>query len=199
MALGTRAGPARFLARVTWLMLPVIAAGLAHVVVIKRDSLRPLALPLDGGVWWRGAPLLGPNKTWRGVVVMFAVASVTMAMQAALARRSPAVRSFTAIDFGSVDPWLAGGIYGLGYAAGELPNSFLKRRLGIAPGGRSAHRGWVQYVVDQTDSVLGCVAALNLFYRPSGGELAAASAIGAFLHVVIDRAMYAIGAKRAFA
>jgi CDP-diglyceride synthetase len=180
-------------------MLPVIAAGVAHVVVIKRDSFHVLAVPLDAGVWWRGAPLLGPNKTWRGVLVMFGAASVAMAMQAALARRSRTVRSFTAIDFGRVDPWLAGGIYGLGYAAGELPNSFLKRRLGIAPGGRSARRGWLQYVVDQTDSVLGCIAALSLFYRPSGGELAAASAIGTFLHVAIDRAMYAIGAKRAFA
>jgi CDP-archaeol synthase len=199
MAVSARAGPARFLVRVTWLMVPVIAAGVAHVVVIKRDSFHALAVPLDGGVWWRGAPLLGPNKTWRGLIVMFGVASVAMAMQASLARRSGAVRSFTAIDFERVDPWLAGGIYGLGYAAGELPNSFLKRRIGIAPGGRSARRGLLQYVVDQTDSVVGCVAALNLFYRPSGGELAAASAIGTVLHVAIDRAMYAIGAKRALA
>src|SRR5690349_3834772 len=38
---------------------PVTAAGLAHVAVLKLDLLRPLAVPIDGGLMWQGRPLLG--------------------------------------------------------------------------------------------------------------------------------------------
>lgn len=46
-------------------------------------------------------------------------------------------------------------VLGLGYVLGELPNSFAKRRLGIAPGlqGRGP-LGLLFFIFDQLDSVL---------------------------------------------
>ena len=53
-----------------WLALPIIAAGLVHLAVLKLDLLPGLRqLPLDGGRTFRGKRLFGDNKTWRGAVV----------------------------------------------------------------------------------------------------------------------------------
>ena len=49
-------------------------------------------------------------------------------------------------------------LLGLAYVLAELPNSYVKRRLDIAPGQNS--RGWkgrLFIVIDQIDSVLGCL------------------------------------------
>jgi hypothetical protein len=182
--------------RVAWLAVPVLAAGIMHVAVLRFGALRPLDVPLDAARTWRGRPLLGRNKTWRGVVVMPLTSALVMRMQAALARRSPAVARITAVDFAHVNPLAGGAILGLGYVVGELPNSFVKRQLGIGPGGRSARWARLQYVTDQVDSVVGCLLALRTFHRPTRGEFIGALAVGAGLHVAFDASLYLIGVKR---
>jgi hypothetical protein len=53
-------------------------------------------------------------------------------------------------------PLLVGFLVGLGTVGGELPNSFLKRRLDIAPGARRrTPAGMALAVLDQGDLVLG--------------------------------------------
>jgi CDP-diglyceride synthetase len=182
--------------RVVWLVIPVFAAGIVHVAVLRFDLLRALDVPIDRGRMWRGRPALGANKTWRGVAVMTLTSAVVMQTQAALGERSPAIARITAIDFSRVNPLAGGAIYGLGYVAGELPNSFVKRRLGIRPGRRSGGRAWLQYLVDQLDSVVGCLVALRTFYRPTPGEVIGTLGLGAGLHIAIDASLYLIGVKR---
>jgi len=177
-------------------VVPVLAAGIIHVAILRLDALRSLDIPLDAARTWRGRPLLGRNKTWRGVVVMSLASALVMHAQAALARRSPAVARITAVDFARVNPLAGGAIYGLGYVIGELPNSFVKRQLGIGPGVRSDRWARLQYVTDQLDSVVGCLLALRTFHRPTRGEFIGALALGAGLHVAIDASLYLIGVKR---
>jgi len=181
-------------ARASWMVAPVLAAGLVHVVVLKTGALRRLAVPLDGGRTLRGRPLLGPGKTWRGVVLMPAATALATAVTVGLGRRLPPDRA--PFPGCRVNPWLLGAVLGLGYCAGELPNSFAKRRLGIPPGGRGRRLRWLQYVVDQTDSVAGCLVALRLVYRAGPVELALAAGLGAGVHVAVDRLMAAIGLRR---
>jgi CDP-diacylglycerol--serine O-phosphatidyltransferase len=45
---------------------------------------------------------------------------------------------------------------------GELPNSFLKRRLGIAPGATPARGRPLFVLMDQLDSGIGCALAYAL-------------------------------------
>ena len=184
------------LARSVWLILPVVAAGVGHVVVIQSGLLRPLAIPIDGGAIWRGRPVFGSNKTWRGLVVMAGLTALAMRGQAELARRSHRIAGVTSVDFQRVNPWPAGAVYGLGYTVGELPNSFVKRRLGIEPGGHSPSIGHWQYIIDQTDSVLGCLIALSTFHRPRRAETLAACFLGLGVHIGIDQALYVMGIKR---
>jgi hypothetical protein len=182
-------------ARAGWLVAPVLAAGLVHVVVLKTRALSGLARPIDGGRTLGGRPLLGPGKTWRGVLLMPTLTALAASLTVALARRLPP--DVSPFPGRRVRPWLLGAVLGLGYCAGELPNSFVKRRLGIPPGDSARRLGWLQYAVDQTDSVAGCLIALRLVYRPRRVELGLAAVLGAGAHVAVDLLMRAIGLRAA--
>ncbi len=186
----------RLAGRVAWIVAPVLLAGLGQVVVLKSGFLGSLAVPIDGGLRWRGKPVLGPRKTWRGVVVMSTLSALVAGGQASAARRSARVRALSPFDYGRTNPWLLGFALGLGYCLAELPNSFVKRRLDIAPAGVGDRWGWFQYIVDQSDSVAGCLVALRFFYKPSRLETGLAFSTGLALHVGIDQLMHAWGVKR---
>jgi hypothetical protein len=175
-------------ARAAWLVAPVLLAGLAHVGVLKANLLGRLAMPLDAGGSWRGRPIFGANKTWRGPVVMTLGTALTTRLLHVL--HPPPWQARIGSD------WTCGAVVGLAYVLAELPNSFVKRRLRVPPGGRSRRLGGVQYVVDQADSVAGCLVAARLVYRPSWLDVAAAFVLGIVAHIGVDALMHTIGVKR---
>ena len=81
---------------------------------------------------------------------------------------------------------------------GELPNSFVKRRLGIPPGAqRRSPGGVVISVVDQADWVPAAWLLLSPVWRMRPSEAARIAALVAAVHVPINMIGYAIGARRA--
>ena len=181
---------------VAWMITPVLVAGLGQVVVLKSGVLSRLAKPIDRGAQWRGKPLLGPRKTWRGVIVMTTLSALVAAGQAEAVRRSEGLRAISPFDYERINPWLLGFALGLGYCLAELPNSFVKRRLDIPPAGTGKEWAWLQYLLDQADSVVGCLVALRAFYRASWMETGLAFAAGLAVHVGVDQLMHAWGIKR---
>ena len=188
-------GAGRTVLRATWLVLPVVLGGLGHVVVLKTNLLRSLAVPIDNGARWRGRPVFGENKTWRGVALMTGLTALTSGTQAVLARRKRWTSALDVLQSARVNAWLTGALCGLTYCLAELPNSFVKRQLGIAPGARATRASRLQYVVDQADSVAGCLLALRLLYRAAASELLTAFGLGIGIHIAIDQLIYAIGVK----
>jgi CDP-diglyceride synthetase len=175
--------------RAVGLTAPVLIAGLVHVAVITLDLAPQLARPIDAGRRWRGRPLLGRNKTWRGFVVMPAVTAITIAAQQALAGRSRHLAAVVPLRRGAPPDWIVGAICGAAYVVAEVPNSFLKRRLGIAPGSSAPRARAAQYVVDQLDSVVGCAIAIRMLYRIENVDAAASALLGAGCHVAVERLM----------
>jgi CDP-diglyceride synthetase len=175
--------------RAAWLTAPILIAGLVHVAVITLDLAPALARPIDAGRRWRGRPVLGSNKTWRGFVVMPAASAITIAAQQSLARRSRHVAGFAPLRRGAPSPWVVGAICGAAYVVSELPNSFVKRRLGIAPGTSAPRARVAQYFVDQLDSVIGCAVVVRTFYRIDAADAAATAVLGAAFHVAVERGM----------
>jgi len=188
-------GAGATLLRATWLILPVVLGGLGHVAVLKTNVLSSLAVPIDNGARWRGRRLFGANKTWRGVVLMTGLTALTSGAQAALSRRTRWASAQQVLPSARVNAWLTGALCGLTYCLAELPNSFVKRQLGIEPGARATRASRLQYVVDQTDSVAGCLVALRILYRAAASELLTAFALGLTIHIGIDQLIYAIGIK----
>jgi hypothetical protein len=182
--------------RVAWMVTPVLIAGFGQVLVLKTGLLPGLAVPLDRRVHWRGKPLLGPRKTWRGVIIMTTLSALVAGAQAQAAGRSKRLRAVAPFDYDRINPGLLGVALGLGYCLAELPNSFVKRRLDIAPAGVANRLAWLQYLVDQSDSVAGCLIALRFFYKPSRLETGMTFTTGLMLHVGVDQLMHALGVKR---
>ena len=173
--------------------LPVLGAYLAHAPVLRYDLLRSLKRPLDGGRTFRGGRLLGENKTWRGAIVMFAG---TFAMAIVLTRFAW-YRDALPDEVASVSPAVFGALVGLGTVAGELPNSFLKRQLGIAPGGqRRSAAGLAISIFDQADIVIGIWICLLPIWAMSVGQAALAFAVFAVFHLSVSVVGVAIGARR---
>ncbi len=177
-----------------WVFVPVLGAFLAHAPVLRFDLLRSLKRPIDAGRTWRGRRLLGDNKTWRGAIVMFAgvmVATVLLARWPAYWSRLP-----TAVQ--TAGPALFGLLLGLGTVSAELPNSFVKRQLDVAPGTqRASLAGVLLALLDQGDFVLGAWLLLAPIWVMSFGQALTAFGAVVVVHLIVNLLGYAIGARTA--
>jgi CDP-diglyceride synthetase len=178
-----------------WLALPIIAAGLVHLAVLKLDLLPALRrMPIDGGRTFRGRRLFGDNKTWRGAVVTIGTTTVAAWGLAQLSECCWPLP--TLVPFAEEHPLLWGLLLGTGYIVGELPNSFAKRQLGIAPGASGQGiAGRVFWVIDQLDSLAGMLLFVAPIWHPSPGLLALILAIMLVGHPVSAWIMVLFGLK----
>lgn len=167
----------------------MLLPGLALIVSLKRGWFARWRRPIDGGGTWRGRPVLGQNKTWFGV-------GLYVAGGALIAGLLSLAGSGAAPVFGS--PWgvAVGASVGAAYSAGEIVNSFVKRRLGVPPGQVVATR-WrrVQEAVDLADGIV----LASVVYLVWGVSLPMAGAVlvfGLALHVSTDVLMRRLSLKR---
>lgn len=144
-----------------FLLAAFTLAGIAQTAWFASPASRAFALPLDGGARFRGRRLFGANKTMRGFVVMVPASGAAFAVLAA-ASGDPAAAGLWPLSLPAYA--LLGAWAGFGFMAGELPNSFAKRQLNIAPGTARAGRLWsvLQFVVDRLDSGIGMLLALSV-------------------------------------
>lgn len=119
---------------VVFVLLAMSAAALAHLAWLKSALSRRFAHPIDCGATWRGHRLFGANKQWRGLMMLPPAAALSFAAGAWLA---PAAAPW-AMPLASYA--LLGGACGTAFMLAELPNSFLKRQLGVAPASKRARR-----------------------------------------------------------
>jgi CDP-2,3-bis-(O-geranylgeranyl)-sn-glycerol synthase len=157
---------------VLYFLLPAAVANMAPVFAKKMDVLRFLDRPIDNNVTYRGQPLLGKHKTWRGLFAGLVAACAVTGLQALLGPTQ-----FDVINY-SQDWLLAGVLLGFGAIAGDAIKSFFKRRMGVAAGSP-----WVPY--DQTDFVIGALAATYMIYWPGWPMAVVTVAIFALLHVIM--------------
>lgn len=171
-------------------MLPVLLAGLIQVGFIKAGWLKKLASArLDGGLKWRGHPLFGTNKTVRGLLLMVVVGAFWAWVLDAMGWGSTYFDQFA--------PWLWGGLAGLGYILGELPNSFLKRQLGIGPGEAApGGQGKLFWVIDQVDSLFGVWLVLCLLHPMPLTLLLSLVLLTMIVHPLVAGLMVCLGLKQ---
>ena len=99
--------------------------------------------------------LFGANKIIRGFVTLPLANALSHAVASATTERYSAYGTFLVFE----SPIVSGAIVGLVYRLAELPNSFIKRRLGIEAGGSS--QSWsgfcLQFLTDHLDSTTALV------------------------------------------
>jgi hypothetical protein len=165
----------------------VLGGALAHAPVLRFDLAPALKRPLS-------AQLFGANKTVRGAIVMSSGTAVaTLALH-----RVPAYRERLPAELRAAGPLPHGVLLGAAVVLGELPNSALKRHIGIAPGERArSPLGVALAIHDQADFVLGAWPLLAPIWRMRARELAEAFAVVAGAHLAVNLAGYALGARSA--
>ncbi len=140
---------------------PVILAGIFNMIFCKLKILRSIQVPMDGGrTLSDGNRIFGDNKTWKGFVGYLIFGTLFTVIWGAAIRNT----SLNSLDFFYINNvnklafnLLIGVLLGLAYALFELPNSFVKRRLGITPGKPATGIKKAIFVfVDQADSIFGC-------------------------------------------
>jgi hypothetical protein len=179
-------------AHARWVFLPAVGAALAHAPVLRFDLLPALRRPIDDGRTLRGRRLLGDNKTWRGAGAMFGGVLGTSLLLTPL----PWYRSRLPAELRRVHPATMGSLLGASVVFGELPNSFVKRQLDIAPGARGRSIGGVVLsVFDQADFVLASWLFMRPVWKTSVRQMVDAFATVAAVHLAINVVGYKIGAR----
>jgi hypothetical protein len=168
-----------------WAFLPALGGALAHAPVLRLDLAPALKRPLH-------EQLFGANKTLRGALAMSTgtlAATIALHRWDAYSRRLPP-------ELTAAGPWRHGTLLGAAVVLGELPNSALKRRIGIAPGERAGSPLGVALAIhDQADFVLGAWPLLAPVWRMRPREVAEAFALVAGVHLGINLAGYVLGAR----
>lgn len=147
-----------------FLIIAFVLAGLAHSAWLRSSISERFQWPLDGGRTFRGRRLLGANKTLRGFVVMVPAAAAAFGLLGGLLRNPAFGVNADIWPLGAGQYVLLGAWCGFGFMAAELPNSFFKRQLDIAPGEPAVGRpaAFIHFLIDRTDSLLGLLAAVSV-------------------------------------
>ena len=140
-----------------WFLLPAAAANAIPVVAAAIPFLKKYDAPIDGGKTWRGYPLLGPHKTWRGFIAGIIIATFTLWIQQLLAANFEWASFITSsVDYAALPLFILGPLFALGALGGDAVESFFKRQHNIKSG-----RSWVPF--DQLDYIVGSVL-VSLFF-----------------------------------
>lgn len=135
---------------------PIYFANTAPVLV-KRVPF--LSGPIDGGKTFRGKPLLGKNKTWRGFFSAILFGFLSIFLMRYLQESSAFFADLSLIDYTQVEAFYLGTLMGLGAIVGDAAKSFFKRRLGKPSGS-----AWPPF--DQLDLLVGGLAFGAIIYWP---------------------------------
>jgi hypothetical protein len=185
---------ARATIQALYLFAPLLVASALSGVVLRLDLFPKLKRPVDGGHTFRGCRVFGDSKTWRGFIVAAVPCTATVLVQR-FAVAPP--EWLLVVDYDAVNSFAFGITMGTAAMVGELPNSFVKRQLGIAPGGTA--RGTLAAVFwlwDQVDLLTTVWPALWLWVRPRPLLVVMSFVLALALHPTISLVGYLIGARR---
>lgn len=152
------------------LTLCFIFSGICQTIWLKSSLFKIFAYPIDFKIKIQGIRLFGDNKTFAVFMVMVPATAITFALAGMFLINHHNIflsKIHWPLD---IAQWaMAGILASIGFYVGELPNSFFKRRIGIAPGESPASPMLraVCFVIDHTDSTLGSLLLVSLLL-PTG-------------------------------
>jgi CDP-diglyceride synthetase len=180
-----------------FLIVAFVLAGFLQTFWFRSSLSKRLMIPIDGGRTFRGRRIFGDNKTWRGFIGMIpAVGVVFIALRLLLEHFSPRLLSelwpLSTRQYG-----LLGGWVGFGFMAGELPNSFFKRRLCVQPGDAPVRpkARTVGFIVDRTDSIVGALMALAIMVPLPLTTCLVILLVGPLFHWAFSLLLFQLGVK----
>jgi len=180
-----------------FLIVAFILSGIVHTIWLRSKISQRFAIPLDGGRTFRQHRILGDNKTVRGLMVLIPATGCSFYLLGTVVNRSPGVfEGVWPLSPGSFG--LLGLLASLGFMLGELPNSFIKRQVGILPGeaARGPLKKVVFLVIDRIDSVLGMLLVVSLAVKTPWQTWLYVIFLGPFIHWFFSYLLFLLKVKR---
>lgn len=155
------------------------------MIAVKMDILSYFKKPIHQR-WF------GLNKTWRGFLIMPLATWPGVLLSQNLEPLFD-LNTQLLVDRSSFVLSLA---LGLGYCLAELPNSFMKRRLGIQEGKTSEKNKWLFVILDQADSAVGCIIAYRILIPLSWVTMVSTVIVGTVIHLGFNVLLYKCGVRK---
>ncbi len=182
-------------------LLSAIIAGLVNSIFCKLNILKVLKKPIDNKKKLSdGKRIFGDNKTWKGLIG-YIIFNIIFAILFGLLWKVTKLEhlNYFYINHNNRVLYniLIGALLGLFYALFELPNSFLKRRLGIEEG--KTTKGFLKIFfifLDQADSVFGMALVVWMFYPIGIWIYLLFVIIGAVTHIVLNILLYLLHIRK---
>ena len=176
-------------------LLGPIMAGIANSIFCKTSILNSLKKPMDFGKSLKdGKRIFGDHKTFKGFIG-YIILNIVFACLFGLLFNALNLNKYNFFYINHNNTFvfniLIGFLLGLFYALFELPNSFIKRRLGIEPGKTISGFKKVFFIfLDQADSVFGVALVVWIFYPIGIWIYLLYVLIGALTHLLINMMLY---------
>ncbi|MDH4047448.1 MAG: CDP-archaeol synthase [Gammaproteobacteria bacterium] len=180
-----------------FLLLAMSVAGLVHIAWLRSVQTGVLLMPVDLGANYRGRRVFGDHKRLRGFIALPIAAAGAFALTAAFREHLPGPLADNLWDMSIQRYAWTGFAAGLGFMLAELPNSFLKRQLGVAPG-RLPTTGLARIVcplLDRFDSALGVLIAVSLLVPVPALTWLWVLLMGPGLHALFSIFLFWLGVK----
>ncbi len=159
------------------LVFPIVIAGILHMWVVKKNYLSFLKNPIS-------IKSFGENKTYRGLFIM--------PLGTFLGSLLIYPQFFSRLE----NPFICSFMTGIFYILFELPNSFLKRRLGIKPGLLPKNNRFLFSFIDQIDSLIGIFIVYFFIGNIKGEILISTLFLGVLVHYGVNYFLYKINLRK---
>ncbi len=169
-----------------YFMLPAYFANMAPVFATKIFGNK-LALPIDFNKTYKGKPILGKNKTWRGLIAAI-IAGILVALLQKYLYNFTFFKQLSILDYARISCLVFGFLFGFGVILGDAVKSFIKRRQNLKPGAK-----WFPW--DQLD-FLGALVLIHLVYIPSWAITILIIVISPFLPLITNWLGYKLKIKK---
>lgn len=182
-------------------LLGSIVAGILNSIWCKTSYLKSLNIPMDAGKNLKdGNRIFGDNKTWKGFLGYVILNIICMILLGILCNIN-GIDEYNMFYSGTkntlANNCLIGLLLGLAYGVFELPNSFMKRRLGIIPGkSLTGAKKWFFVFLDQADSIFGCVLVVCVYHPMRFGFYIIYVLVGAVTHIAINILLYLLKLRK---
>ena len=168
-----------FLQHIYIVLLPLIISNVLHMFVIKKNMFSWLTISIS-------QKLFGKNKTWRGFVFVSLVNSIVLYVLD------------LACNFQLEHTFFIGFMLGFSYMLFELPNSYMKRKLGIQAGQQAISNRILFAFIDKMDSAFGVIFVYFLMGFISFPYALLLFIISSATHIIISQLLVQFHIKKSF-
>lgn len=144
-----------FVLKCFWFFLPAYFANMAPTFAKKGGVLEFLAKPIDFDKNFKGKPIFGHHKTWRGMISGIILGILIAFLQKFIFQFS-FFQKISFFNYQKINVFFLGFLLSFGALFGDLIASFFKRRKNIKPGD-----SWIPF--DQISFVIGSFFIVNIF------------------------------------